>query len=1075
MCSSRCSCRNSNRNHVACAQLSALALSASVHAARHHVLHDLDEPRGAVAESGCQAGLPPSPSAHLQQVQPHLTLLRRTLPGKQDSTVQSSPFLRPPTLPVSRCHSETSHSPDMRAADRSSPGGTEDGDPSPCPPSSMASSTATPAHAEYSSPADDVGVSLEDDRPYGTVERTFKAFCGSKPGMDGKSFAKLCKDCDLVDKVLSATDVDIVFAKVVQKGQRRIGLQQFDLALELLAERRGCPHDDVCSRVRRCGGPVLNSTKADTVRFYDDKSLYTGTHAQGGPEVGRKGRGTGMTVTWSSEWPARYRKRDVDDQSSPRKDTPCSVSSLDTETHSFGHEVSPQAKDRSTSVSARKITKPLRGKDGTLEDTFQAYCSGKPDMDGKSFVKLCKDCGLLEATQITDADLIFAKVVPRGQRRIGTQQFRDALKLIAEKIGMDEELVCQRVAESDGQVHRSTKPDYVRWHDDKTTYTGTHLYGGPDAGLRTSRQAEEVWSSTLRPDNDADALPEMVWNKMVESSPLQQQPTGVRSKISEVQRKPRARLAITAKKRPPSGDNDDFTMVFTDVQGSTSLWETNPRAMEQALRLHDATIRQVLAKHSGYEVTTEGDAFQVAFHDAADAVAFCLDTQVELLRCEWPAEILLHPDAAVSSDGAWRGLRVRMGAHSGKAATVTKHEVTGRWRYAGPSVALAKAVEGVCYGGQIIISASSFSNIDGLLTQLGSPQVVDLGEHILEGNGLAEESTPGGTGRAAVQLIQLVPDALAHDYSCDASNNCGDLGAGRRFPLVESEQRVSPGFDEAPAGQSITLCFVFTKGARDLATLEPGLASEALGLLRRCLREALRGAGDGSGYECQEDEGAFMLAFASVGDAVAFSVGLQRKLPDLPWPAELKQGPRGNVYSQGLRVSIGILSGGYTSRRPHASTGRADYFGTIVNRTARIAAAAHPGQVLLGGEAPLDAVPPRFLPVQLPTSMAGFAVTPSQSQHYPGSAPPYYAQHLQSGQALAMPLIPGQIQNSFQMMHSLRPPQQAGQGWSLQRLGAFALKGIDSPIVLNELRLLDTQGNFFDSFPEPKTKGRVGP
>eukprot|EP00931_Biecheleriopsis_adriatica_P062120 TRINITY_DN373_c0_g1_i6.p1 TRINITY_DN373_c0_g1~~TRINITY_DN373_c0_g1_i6.p1 ORF type:complete len:467 (-),score=85.66 TRINITY_DN373_c0_g1_i6:9-1409(-) len=319
MCSSRCSCRNSNRNHVACAQLSALALSASVHAARHHVLHDLDEPRGAVAESGCQAGLPPSPSAHLQQVQPHLTLLRRTLPGKQDSTVQSSPFLRPPTLPVSRCHSETSHSPDMRAADRSSPGGTEDGDPSPCPPSSMASSTATPAHAE------------------------------------------------------------------------------------------------------------------------------------------------------SSEWPARYRKRDVDDQSSPRKDTPCSVSSLDTETHSFGHEVSPQAKDRSTSVSARKITKPLRGKDGTLEDTFQAYCSGKPDMDGKSFVKLCKDCGLLEATQITDADLIFAKVVPRGQRRIGTQQFRDALKLIAEKIGMDEELVCQRVAESDGQVHRSTKPDYVRWHDDKDT------------------------------------------------------------------------------------------------------------------------------------------------------------------------------------------------------------------------------------------------------------------------------------------------------------------------------------------------------------------------------------------------------------------------------------------------------------------------------------------------------------------------------------------------------------------------------------------------------------------------------
>ena len=106
------------------------------------------------------------------------------------------------------------------------------------------------------------------------------------------------------------------------------------------------------------------------------------------------------------------------------------------------------------------------------------------------------------------------------------------------------------------------------------------------------------------------------------------------------------------------------------MRGSTSLWEANPRAMELALRLHDATIRQVLAKHSGYEarlckcytqlqvlplthteklrvqVTTEGDAFQIAFHDTADAVAFCLDTQQELLRCDWPNATLSHPDAA---------------------------------------------------------------------------------------------------------------------------------------------------------------------------------------------------------------------------------------------------------------------------------------------------------------------------------------------------------------------------------------------------------------------------------------------
>ena len=45
-------------------------------------------------------------------------------------------------------------------------------------------------------------------------------------------------------------------------------------------------------------------------------------------------------------------------------------------------------------------------------------------------------------------------------------------------------------------------------------------------------------------------------------------------------------------------------------------------------------------------------------------------------------------------------------------------------------------------------------------------QVVDLGDHILEGHGLTEDSSRTGcSGRARVQLIQLVPDALAHDWS----------------------------------------------------------------------------------------------------------------------------------------------------------------------------------------------------------------------------------------------------------------------------------------------------------------------
>ncbi|CAE7814517.1 UAC1, partial [Symbiodinium necroappetens] len=757
------------------------------------------------------------------------------------------------TIAISQCHFECT-----------------DDEKSPCPSISASSIDTT---RTYPRAVELIVEEAEEDinRPWGTVERTFKAFCGTKPGMDGKSFAKLCKDSSLVEKNLTKTDVDIIFAKVCKKGHRRIGLEQFDAALEMIADKKTLTLEEVWCAVRCCGGPVLNSTKAETVRFYDDKSLYTGTHAQGGPDPGRKGKGT---LTWTTAL------RDEPSQGSAN--TPVPNSPRDPEFSPPELEKRP----RSVSLSEKKISQQLRGKDGTVEDTFKAYCANKPDMDGKGFVKLCKDCELVDdSLTLIDADLIFAKVVSRGHRRIILRQFKEALRLIADRKGIDEEEICQRVAESEGVVHEGTTADYVRFFDDKSTYTGTHVYGGPDSSARTS--ADQFWSSMLRPEGEEDRLPEMVVTKICETSPQ-----GSKAKATPVQpkAKPRARLAITAKSKPPTGDSHDFTMVFTDVQGSTSLWEANPRAMELALRLHDATIRQVLAKHSGYEVTTEGDAFQIAFHDTADAVAFCLDTQQELLRCDWPNATLSHPDAAASSDGAWRGLRVRMGLHSGRPASVTKHEVTGRWRYAGPSVAMAKAIEGVCHGGQIIMSASSFYLIDGLLTSLGSPQVVDLGDHILEGHGLTEDSSRTGcSGRARVQLIQLVPDALAHDWSGEDPDDTSTLVGGRKFAPVVSEQRVSPGFEGSPAGSSITLCFVFTQGARELVATDPGLAVQSLGLLRGCLREVLRHAGDGSGYECQEDEGAFMLAFGSMLDAAVFSILLQRKLPQLPWPDELRQ------------------------------------------------------------------------------------------------------------------------------------------------------------------------------------------
>jgi hypothetical protein len=110
--------------------------------------------------------------------------------------------------------------------------------------------------------------------------------------MDGKTFTKLCKDWGLLDKDFSDIDADLAFAKVVTKGQRRIGMSQFEALLRLLADKKGVEHNSVVVLVAQARRPVLLGTRPDAVRFHDDKSTYTGVYANGGPDRIAVGAGT---------------------------------------------------------------------------------------------------------------------------------------------------------------------------------------------------------------------------------------------------------------------------------------------------------------------------------------------------------------------------------------------------------------------------------------------------------------------------------------------------------------------------------------------------------------------------------------------------------------------------------------------------------------------------------------------------------------------------------------------------------------------------------------------------------------
>ena len=70
--------------------------------------------------------------------------------------------------------------------------------------------------------------------------------------------------------------------------------------------------------------------------------------------------------------------------------------------------------------------------------------------------------------------------------------------------------------------------------------------------------------------------------------------------------------------------------VLTDIADSTALWESDSATMNVAQRVHDEVLRSLLPTHHGYEVSTEGDAFFVVFHCAADAVAEFVELGLEI-------------------------------------------------------------------------------------------------------------------------------------------------------------------------------------------------------------------------------------------------------------------------------------------------------------------------------------------------------------------------------------------------------------------------------------------------------------
>jgi class 3 adenylate cyclase len=147
-------------------------------------------------------------------------------------------------------------------------------------------------------------------------------------------------------------------------------------------------------------------------------------------------------------------------------------------------------------------------------------------------------------------------------------------------------------------------------------------------------------------------------------------------------------------------------LVFTDIQGSTKLWEQNADVARHSLRAHDAVMRAAIHRHGGYEVKTEGDSFMIAFGDPVQAARFCLTAQRGLYEQPWSEDLLAHPEASVAP--GFQGLRVRMGIHVGQPEPRANGEMVD---YFGPTVNRAARVSGAGHGGQIVVSKEAWVHI----------------------------------------------------------------------------------------------------------------------------------------------------------------------------------------------------------------------------------------------------------------------------------------------------------------------------------------------------------------------------
>ncbi len=221
------------------------------------------------------------------------------------------------------------------------------------------------------------------------------------------------------------------------------------------------------------------------------------------------------------------------------------------------------------------------------------------------------------------------------------------------------------------------------------------------------------------------------------------------------------------------------TFLFTDIEGSTRLWEDAPADMADAVRVHDQIVRGTIERHGGYVFGIAGDGFSAAFSTAADAAAAAIESQEQL-----------RDDLIVK-------FAVRMALHTGEAVERDRN-------YFGNEVNRAGRLLSLAHGGQVLVSGAT----EVFLRERVAMR--PLGEHRLHG------------ARGRMSVYQVVAAGLPTEFpvlrSVDASR--GNLPQ-QLSSLVGREHGIDEIAELVRSQRLVTLCGVGGVGKTRLA-LEVG-------------------------------------------------------------------------------------------------------------------------------------------------------------------------------------------------------------------------------------------------------------